>query len=136
MTGVQTCALPICKNIVNDSFIATLLKNPTPLTLKSSAADGALTVYLKSTAGLPKPGFAAVVEEYTPQNMTFDNVTLKQTPAEVVAGDKEQSVLFINIATSDNDNPLSVSKLNFNTNGTFANIEKAYLYYLGNDTCR
>lgn len=122
------------KNIANDSLIATLLKNPTPLTLKSSAADGALTVYLKSTAGLPKPGFAAVVEEYTPQNMTFDNVTLKQTPAEVAAGDKEQSVLSINIATSDNDNPLSVSKLNFNTNGTFANIEKAYLYYLGNDT--
>lgn len=122
------------KNTANDSLIATLLKNPTPLTLKSSAADGALTVYLKSTAGLPKPGFAAVVEEYTPQNMTFDNVTLKQTPAEVVAGDKEQSVLSINIATSDNDNPLSVSKLNFNTNGTFANIEKAYLYYLGNDT--
>lgn len=122
------------KNIANDSLIATLLKNPTPLTLKSSAADGALTVYLKSTAGLPKPGFAAVVEEYTPQNMTFDNVTLKQTPAEVVAGDKEQSVLSINIATSDNDNPLSVSKLNFNTNGTFANIEKAYLYYRGNDT--
>ena len=121
-------------NATNDSLIATLLKNPTPLTLKSSAADGALTVYLKSTAGLPKPGFAAVVEEYTPQNMTFDNVTLKQTPAEVVAGDKEQSVLSINIATSDNDNPLSVSKLNFNTNGTFANIEKAYLYYLGNDT--
>ena len=121
-------------NAANDSLIATLLKNPTPLTLKSSAADGALTVYLKSTAGLPKPGFAAVVEEYTPQNMTFDNVTLKQTPAEVVAGDKEQSVLSINIATSDNDNPLSVSKLNFNTNGTFANIEKAYLYYLGNDT--
>ncbi|MBF0976249.1 MAG: hypothetical protein HXK55_02405, partial [Bacteroidetes bacterium] len=103
------------KNTANDSLIATLLKNPTPLTLKSSAADGALTVYLKSTAGLPKPGFAAVVEEYTPQNMTFDNVTLKQTPAEVVAGDKEQSVLSINIATSDNDNPLSVSKLNFNT---------------------
>lgn len=122
------------KNTANDSLIATLLKNPTPLTLKSSAANGALTVYLKSTAGLPKPGFAAVVEEYTPQNMTFDNVTLKQTPAEVVAGDKEQSVLSINIATSDNDNPLSVSKLNFNTNGTFANIEKAYLYYLGNDT--
>ena len=122
------------KNIANDSLIATLLKNPTPLTLKSSAADGALTVYLKSTTGYPKPGFAAVVEEYTPQNMTFDNVTLKQTPAEVVAGDKEQSVLSINIATSDNDNPLSVSKLNFNTNGTFANIEKAYLYYLGNDT--
>lgn len=121
-------------NAANDSLIATLLKNPTPLTLKSSAANGALTVYLKSTAGLPKPGFAAVVEEYTPQNMTFDNVTLKQTPAEVVAGDKEQSVLSINIATSDNDNPLSVSKLNFNTNGTFANIEKAYLYYLGNDT--
>ena len=121
-------------NAANDSLIATLLKNPTPLTLKSSAADGALTVYLKSTAGLPKPGFAAVVEEYTPQNMTFDNVTLKQTPAEVVAGDKEQPVLSINIATSDNDNPLSVSKLNFNTNGTFANIEKAYLYYLGNDT--
>ena len=122
------------KNIANDSLIATLLKNPTPLTLKSSAADGALTVYLKSTTGYPKPGFAAVVEEYTPQNMTFDNVTLKQTPAEVAAGDKEQSVLSINIATSDNDNPLSVSKLNFNTNGTFANIEKAYLYYLGNDT--
>ena len=122
------------KNIANDSIIATLLKNPTPLTLKSSAADGALTVYLKSTTGLPKPGFAAVVEEYTPQNMTLDNVTLKQTPAEVVAGDKKQPVLSINIATSDNDNPLSVSKLNFNTNGTFANIEKAYLYYLGNDT--
>ena len=122
------------KNIANDSIIATLLKNPTPLTLKSSAADGALTVYLKSTTGYPKPGFVAVVEEYTPQNMTFDNVTLKQTPAEVVAGDKKQPVLSINIATSDNDNPLSVSKLNFNTNGTFANIEKAYLYYLGNDT--
>jgi len=121
-------------NAANDSLIATLLKNPTPLTLKSSAADGALTVYLKSTAGLPKPGFAAVVEEYTSQNMTFDNVTLKQTPAEVAAGDKKQPVLSINIATSDNDNPLSVSKLNFNTNGTFANIEKAYLYYLGNDT--
>ncbi len=122
------------KNIANDSLIATLLKNPTPLTLKSSAADGALTVYLKSTTGYPKPGFAAVVEEYTPQNMTLDNVTLNQTPAEVAAGDKKQPVLSINIATSDNDNPLSVSKLNFNTNGTFANIEKAYLYYLGNDT--
>lgn len=117
---------------VDANLLATLLKDPTPVTLKSVADDGSLTVTLVSTTGISKPGFEAVVSEFTPQSMSFSDITLAQvTQPTAAAGDKDQAILSINVKTNDDLNPLTVSKFSFNTNGSFANIEKATVYYTG-----
>lgn len=119
---------------IESNLLAELLKDPTPVTLKSTADDGTLTVTLKSTTGIAKNGFEAVVQEFQSQPMTFNEVVLAQfTQGTLSAGDKNQAILSVNVRTNDDLNPLTADKFNFTTNGTFANIEKATLYYTAGD---
>ena len=67
--------------------------------------------------------------------MTFDAVELHQyMTGTVSAGDKDQAILSVVIKTKDNKNPLTADKFSFSSNGTFANINKATLYYTGKKT--
>lgn len=103
--------------------------------IKSTSPDGALTVTLKSKTGYPADGFEAIVKQYTPVQMTFDAVELHQyTTGTVSAGDKDQAILSVVIKTKDNKNPLTADRFSFSSNGTFANINKATLYYTGKKT--
>ncbi len=123
-------------NIYNGTtaISANLLETLTtePKTIKSTSSDGALTVTLKSKTAYPADGFEAIVTEYTPQQMVFESVQLAQfTTGTVAAGDKSQAILSVNIRTNNNSNPITVNSIHFNSNGTFANMEKAILYYTG-----
>ena len=103
-----------------------------PIVVKSTAADGSLTVTLKSKTGMPADGFEALVTQFEPVQMTFNTVELAQiTTPNVCAGDKSQAILSVNIKTTNDKNPLIASKFTLNANGTFANIGKATLYYTG-----
>ncbi|MDO4725794.1 MAG: DUF4465 domain-containing protein [Porphyromonadaceae bacterium] len=114
------------------NLLATLLKDATPVLIKSTAADGALTVTLKSTAGITKSGFEAVVTQFTPVQMAFNTIELSQyTSGTVCAADKGQTILSVNVKTTDDLNPLTTNKFVFSSNNTFANIKKATLYYTG-----
>lgn len=114
------------------NLLATLLKDATPVLIKSTAADGALTVTLKSTAGITKSGFEAVVTQFTPVQMAFNTIELAQyTSGTVCAADKGQTILSVNVKTTDDLNPLTTNKFVFSSNNTFANIKKATLYYTG-----
>lgn len=119
---------------IESNLLASLLKEPTPIVLKSTAEDGSLTVTLKSTTGLAKDGFEAVVEEFESQPMTFNEIALAQiTNGTIGAGDKNQAILSVNIKTNNDLSPLNVSKFSFTTNSTYQNIEKATLYYTKGD---
>lgn len=112
-----------------NNLAVTLLKEKTAV-IKSIAADGALTVTLKSTTGVPKSGFEAVVSEFVPQPMTVKEIRASQSTAgTVVAGDKEQLILSFNINTENTEPALAVRKLSFTTNNTFEKLSKATLYY-------
>ncbi|MDD6209866.1 MAG: BNR-repeat neuraminidase N-terminal domain-containing protein [Bacteroidales bacterium] len=112
----------------------TLLKEATPLTIKSTSADGALTITLKSVAGYPKAGFEAVVEEFEPQAMTVKEiVTAQSVTGTVAAGDELQPILSLNIATENTEPALTAQKFTFTTEGTtnVSDLTKATLYYTG-----
>ncbi len=53
------------------------------------------------------------------------------TSGTVCAGDKNQAILSVNVKTTDDLNALSAEKFAFTTNSTFAQVEKATLYYTG-----
>lgn len=113
-----------------DNLEVTLLKQQTPYIVKSTSDDGAMTVYLKSITGVTKSGFEAVVTEYAPGPMTYVSTTLAQiTEGTVAGGDTNQEIMSVNISTDNNQSPLTASSFNFNSNGTFAAISKATLYY-------
>ncbi len=111
-----------------ENLIETLTTNPA--IVKSRATDGSLTVTLKSKTGYPADGFEALVTQYTPQNMTYQSAEQVQyTQGTVAAGDKEQAIVAVNVKTENQLNPLTVSKLTFTTGGTFAQINKATIFY-------
>ena len=115
------------------NLLATVLKEPTPITIKSTAADGSLTLTLVSTTGISKPGFEAIVSEFTPQPMTFSAIELSQhTIGTVSAGDINQPILAINVKTSNDQSPISVKSMAFNTASTYAQVTKASVYYTKN----
>lgn len=110
---------------------ATLLKQngSEPVVIKSVSADGALAITLKSTTGVTKPGFEAIVTEFEPQPMTLTDITAsKYTTGTVVAGDVDQPILSFNIRAENTEPALATEKFSFTTNGTFASVEKATLY--------
>lgn len=115
---------------ISESLLNTTLTNK-PEVVKSSAADGALTVLLKSkTKSLRGNGWEALVSEFTPTQMTYNETELTQfTEGTVSAGDKAQPILSINIKTINDLNPLKAEKISFSTKNTFAQLSKAVLYY-------
>lgn len=119
------------------TLLRTLLKEAVPLTVKSTAADGALTITLKSTTGIPKPGFEAKVEEFVPSAMSLSEVLLKQdTTGFVCSGDEGQTILRLNLRTQNTEPALSVQKFAFTAAGTthLPDLTRATVFFTGRDS--
>ena len=115
---------------VNEAnLITTLLDEPE--IVKSTADDGSITVYLKSTAGYPKSGWEALVSQFLPGDMTLSAVTGEAASTESVsAGDTNVQMLVIDVLTDNTANPLSLKGINL-TAADVKNIARARAYYLG-----
>lgn len=109
----------------------TLLK--TAETVKSTSDDGALTVSLVSTTGVPANGWEAVVSEFMPGNMSLAAVeTVTTSTSTVSAGDNNQAVVIFNVKTDNALNPLALQRVKIDATGTsqLAYIKNARLYSL------
>ena len=107
--------------------------NNQPVILRSSAADGSLTVWLKSVTGdyYRGAGFEATVSEYVPAPMTVTSVETQQvTDQTSAAGSTDQSILAVVVKT-ENTQAINATKLTFNTEGTtdITHLSKAKVYY-------
>lgn len=104
----------------------------TDIVLKSTAADGKLTITHKCNISYDsnlKDGWSAVVDEFTPQAMTIESVTLTKALGTVSAGTVGLEVACFKVVTAETEPALKLSSLSFNTNNTFAQIKNARLYY-------
>lgn len=98
--------------------------------VRSTAADGALTVVFESNAYMTGDGWEAVVSQFTPQAMKVTAIETSQiTTGTVCAGDKDQQILKFNIKTEETSPALTSKKFAFTANGTSAQVTKATLYY-------
>ena len=107
------------------------LRNGQTVRVRSTAANGALTVVLEAASqNYDYDGFEALVSLFTPQPMDFDAVTAAVASEEtVVAGDADQPMLTVNVKAKETEPAMQVTKMAFNTNGTFALIDKAALFF-------
>lgn len=96
-----------------ENLLATLLKEAR--FVKSTAADGSLTVTLKSTTGVPAEGWEATVSEYTPGNMVLSSVNAVPSDyASTVSSMQNGVEMFtLDVVTDNNSNPLSLNTLAF-----------------------
>lgn len=104
----------------------------TAIVLKSTAADGQLTITHKNNISYDsnlRDGWEAVVSEFIPQAMTFSAVNLSKETGTVSAGTENAQVASIKITTAETEPALTVASLTLNTNGTYGQISKAKLYY-------
>ena len=119
--------------VVDESKLNTvLLKNAE--TVKSTSDDGALTVSLASTTGVPANGWEAVVSEFMPGNMGFAAAeTTTASVATVSAGDSIQPVIIFNIKTDNTLSPLKLEAVKADASGTsrLSGIKNVRLYSLG-----
>lgn len=116
-----------------DQLLATLLKDPTPTSVTSIAADGTLTISLTSVAGTPKQGFVATIEEIEPQNMSIQLVEVTHPESKSAsAGSEGERMLLIRINTAGTLAPCFVSSMAF-TNSSTAPLTRASLMWLGKD---
>lgn len=103
------------------------------LTVKSTSADGALTVYMRSktpSSYYIGTGFEAKVTEFVPEAMTVGALTVEKTESRTLAaGEKKSPVLGFNIQTVNTEPALSPASFVFVTNGTFPQIATAEVYY-------
>lgn len=98
--------------------------------VRSSSADGALTVKLKNNAYMEGAGWEATVTQFAPQPMKYAGIDITQfSTGTVCAGDKSQAILSFNIKTEELSPVLTTKKFRFNTNGTQAQVTHATLYY-------
>ncbi len=117
------------REVNEENLIATLLDEPE--IVKSTAADGSMTVYLKSTAGYPKSGWEALVSQFLPGDMTLAGVSGEAaSTATVAAGDTDAQMLVIDVQTDNTANPLVLKGINL-TAADAKNIARARAYYLG-----
>ena len=115
---------------VNEENLITTLLNEAEI-VKSTAEDGSMTVYLKSTAGYPKSGWEALVSQFLPGDMTLAGVNGEAaSTATVAAGDTNAQMLIIDVLTDNTANPLSLNEINLTT-ADAKNIARARAYYLG-----
>ncbi len=114
-----------------DNLITTLLTEAE--TVKSTAADGSMTVTLASTTGIPADGWEAIVSQFLPGDMTFKGVTVAadQGAGETVAaGERGARLLIVDVLTDNQSNPLSVTGMTLNA-ATPGAIDGYTIYYLG-----
>ncbi len=108
---------------------------PADVVLKSTASNGALTLYLKSltpSSYYQGNGFEGVASEFEPVAMTITGSSVvRASSASVAATTTDVPMLTIDL-TTENTEPAKVLKtMTFNANGTAAQISKATLYYTG-----
>ncbi|WP_455519728.1 DUF4465 domain-containing protein [Porphyromonas sp.] len=116
-------------------LLRTLLKDPVPITFISSEADGALTVSLKSTTGIPKAGFVATVEAITPTAMTFSSATAShpKEKEQAAAGELNKPLLQLTLKTEGISPALTFSALDLSTQGTTSGALKRIALYRGSE---
>ena len=119
----------------SSKLLRTLLKDPVPVTLISSEADGALTVSLKSVTGIPKAGFVATVEAITPTAMTFSSATAShpKEKEQAAAGELHKPLLLLTLKTEGISPALTFSALNLSTQGTTSGALKRIALYRGTE---
>lgn len=113
----------------DSQLLATVLKEP--VTIHSTSTDGALTVSLKSTTGIPKPGFEAVVEEFTPIAMEIGEINVTHPYSGTAsAGESSIKMLLINVRTQNTEPAVSLTGFKFQSTST-APVASATVYSLG-----
>ena len=112
-----------------DNLLKTFLGTETGK-VRSTAADGTLTVVFESNAYNTGDGWEATVSQFTPQPMKVSSIETTQiTAGTVCAGDKDQQILKFDIKTEETSPALTAKKFAFTTNGTNEQATKAVLYY-------
>jgi hypothetical protein len=101
-------------------------------TVRSTAADGSLTVVLFSDASnsISANGFEALVSLFTPQPMDFDTLTTAAASSETVAaGDEAQDMLNVVVTAKNTEPAMKLTQMNFSAGETAALVGSAYLYF-------
>ena len=104
------------------------------VTAKSTAEDGSITISLISKTGIPKPGFEAIVEEFTPQVMNVQSISAAiPVLGNISSGQTDEQILKLNIQTEHTEPALKAEKFIFSASDCFQHIKKATLYYTGRE---
>lgn len=113
-----------------DQLITTLLKDAE--IVKSTAADGSMTVTLTSTTGVPADGWEATVSQFTPGPMTLSGVNAEpvSNTTTAAAGDKNVKMFTVDVQTDNQANPLKLSGLKFSTTDA-SKMQAIHVYALG-----
>jgi len=113
------------------NLITTLLTEPR--FVKSTAADGSMTVEFSSTTGIPKAGFEAVVSTFIPGPMTVSAVTAESqlaADATVSADQTNVKAFLVDVLTDNTGNPLKVTGISLASELPAA-LKGVKAYYLG-----
>lgn len=115
-----------------ESNLIMQLKSGTPVVIRSTSEDGALTVMMNCDTGYPKAGFEASVSLFTPVAMTVSSTDVMQyTTGPVAAGETAQPILYFNIKAENTEPALLTDKFQFTTNESFNKVSKGTVYYTG-----
>lgn len=100
-------------------------------TVKSTATDGSMTVYMRSKTGYPAEGWEAVVSQFKPEAMSFTELLASEAgKATVAAESKNVQMLFFNVKTKDTEKALKLTNVKLTT-ADAKNMANATVYYLG-----
>lgn len=106
-------------------------------TLRSTAADGALTVVFNpnNSYNYSYKGFNATVSEYQSQPMKVDTVTVSQKGTGIASiGGNGQDVITVNIKTSGNLNAKTLSAMKVSLKGSAKSVSKVSLYNISSES--
>lgn len=108
--------------------------NDLPGKIKSTAADGSLTLYYKCSAvsdSYAGAGWTATVSQFVEAPMTFEGVTAESAlPDGATVSESEAGVkaIYFNVTTDNALQPLAFNSASLTAN---ANVKSASLYFLG-----
>lgn len=99
-------------------------------TIRSTAADGALTVFFNANQSYSTAaGWNATVSEYQSKPMTVSTIEVAQaSTADASMGAADQELLNVNVKTEGDINALTLDGIKLNLKGTEANISKVSLW--------
>lgn len=104
------------------------------LTLKSTADNGALTVYLKSNCqveSMQGSGFEAVVSEFSAVPMTMASSSVTKQIGKVPGCAAGVQAMRFCLTTENTEPALQPTLFHFNTGNTYERIDSATLYFTG-----
>lgn len=104
------------------------------LTLKSTADNGALTVYLKSNCqveSMQGSGFEAVVSEFSAIQMTMASSSVTKQIGKVAGCAAGVQAMRFCLTTENTEPALQPTLFHFNTGNTYERIDSATLYFTG-----